>query len=84
MTLIGWKYQRLPSFLKTKVRASSPSIALTAQIAMMVMTIALQELLSLGILFENSIMPHLTQQLLLPFLIHVQKPFNYMQALFLL
>lgn len=23
MTLIGWKYQRLPSFLKTKVRASS-------------------------------------------------------------
>lgn len=26
----------------------------------MVMTIALQELLSLGILFENSIMPHLT------------------------
>lgn len=60
MTLIGWKYQRLPSSLKTKVRASSPSIALTAQIATMVMTIALQELLSLGILFENSIMPHLT------------------------
>lgn len=28
MTLIGWKYQRLPSFLKTKVRASSSSIAL--------------------------------------------------------
>jgi hypothetical protein len=45
MTLIGWKYQRLPSFLKTKVRASSSSIALTAQIATMLMTIALQELL---------------------------------------
>ena len=32
-------------------------------------------------LFENSLMPHLTQQLLLPFLLHVHKPFLYMQPL---
>ena len=31
-------------------------------------------------LFENSLMPHLTQQLLLPFLLHTS-PFNYMQPL---
>lgn len=35
-------------------------------------------------LFENSLMPHLTQQLLLPFLLHVHKPFLYMQPLFFL
>lgn len=35
-------------------------------------------------LFENSLMPHLTQQLLLPFLLHVHKPFNYMQPLLFL
>lgn len=35
-------------------------------------------------LFENSLMPHLTQQLLLPFLLHVQKPLLYMQPLLFL
>lgn len=35
-------------------------------------------------LFENSLMPHLTQQLLLPFLLHLHKPFLYMQPLFFL